>query len=242
MADSASRTSSELVVFFNEPPKKPPRFGGIELLPIDQARSFRLPGPAIGKVVYVRHPVIERELVPFADYDERLARDRYDEALRVFTKLGAARIVATSHSQTTRQDAAGLGGRILKLRVGRSKDAAWSLAADLEGDGAAPIDPRPLRFHDIAGLDALCEGVLNNGWRKGSIRITQSSTLGIDGEVAARLKKAGFSLGLSGKNAKVTEFVIEAAFTPEAAKALDDVVAATDSSSARRSLRRRKHS
>ena len=70
MADSASRTSSQLVVFFNEPPKKPPRFGGIELLPIDQARSFSLPGPAIGKVVYVRHPVIERELIPFADYDD----------------------------------------------------------------------------------------------------------------------------------------------------------------------------
>ena len=86
------------------------------------------------------------------------------------------------------------------------------------------------------------EGVLNNGWRKGSIRITQSSTLGIDGELAARLKKAGFSLGLSGKRAKVTEFVIEAAFTPEAAKALDEVVAATEPSSARRSLRRRKHS
>ena len=237
MVDSAFSTANQLVAFINEPPKKSL---GIEMLPIGQARDFSLPGPAVVNVVYVRHPAIDRELIPFADYDERLARDRYDEALRVFTKLGAARIVATSHSQTTKQGAAKLGVKGFSFGVSKKKGATWSLAADLEGEGASPIDPRPLRFHDIAGLDAVCEGVLNNGWRKGNIHITQSSMLGVDGDFAGMLKKAGFTLGLSGSKAKVTEFMIEAAFTPEAARALDAVVAATEPLPARRPLRRRK--
>lgn len=239
MADSAFSTANQLVAFINEQPKKPPKPLGIELLPIERARNFNLPGPAVVDVVYVRHPLIEQELIPFADYDERLARDRYNEALRVFTKLGAARIVATSHSQTTKEGTAMLGVKGFTFGIGKKRGVTWSLAADLEGEGASPVDPRPLRFHDIAGLDSVCEGVLNNGWRKGNIHITQSSILGVDGEFAAVLKKAGFKLGLSGSKAKVTEFMIEAAFTSETARALDAVVAATEPLPARRPLLRR---
>ena len=55
-------------------------------------------GPTVAGIVYVRHPLHPGELIAFADYDERLSfEDRYEEALRVFTSLGAARIVATSH-------------------------------------------------------------------------------------------------------------------------------------------------
>ncbi len=234
MADSSPRTTNQLVAFVSAPVRKPSKSVSIEMLPLERAREFQMPGPALTRVVYVRHPSSESELIPFADYDERLARDRYQEALRVFTKLGAARIVATTHSQTTKRNDARLGMRGVTLSVGRQRDAAWSLAADLEGDGSRPVDPRPLRFDDIAGLDAVCEGVLHNGWRKGKIRITQSSTLRVDGELAGALKKAGFSLGLSGGRAKAAEFLIEAAFTPEAAKALDAVVEATDSVPSRR--------
>lgn len=239
MTDTANNAANHLVAFFEEQPKKPSKSVGVELLPLGQSRDFLMPGPPLVNVVYVRHPINERELIPFAGYDEKLARDRYEEALRVFTKLGAARIVATSHSQTTKQGSATLGGKGLSLGFGGHKGAAWSLAADLEGEGAPPIDPRPLRFHDIAGLDSVCEGVLNNGWRKSNITITQSSSLGVDGEVAGVLRKAGFKLGMSGGKARVTEFVIEAAFTPEAAKALDATVAATESGSTWRLLRHR---
>ena len=78
-------------------------------------------------------------------------------------------------------------------------------------------------------LDAVCEGVLKNGVKKGRIQITRSATLGIDGELGVRLKKAGFQLGVSGTKVVVTEFVVEAASTPEASKALDEVVAKAES-------------
>lgn len=239
MGDQANNAANHLVAFFDEQPKwRSPKTLGVELVPIDRSRDFELPGPAVINVVYVRHPIDEHELIPFAEFDERMARDRYEEALRVFTKLGAARIVATSHSQTTRQRLAGLRSRTLTIGLRRHESAGWSLAADLEGDGAPPVDPRPLRYHDIAGLDTVCEGVLNNGWRKGNITITQSSSLGVDGEVAGALRKAGFTLGMSGGRARVTEFVIEAAFTPEAAKALDAVVAKAESRPAKPSFLR----
>lgn len=241
MVDSALSGANQLVAFIDESQKKKPsRTYGIELLPIARSSGFHLPGPAVVNVVYVQHPVNHNELVSFADYDERLARDRYEEALRVFTTLGASRIVATSRSETTRQASAKLGAKWLQLRIGKHRGAASSLAADLEGSGAPPIDPRPLRFDDIAGLNAVCEGVLRNGWKTGKITITQSTTLGVDGDFAGALRKAGFSLGLSGNKAKVTEFVIDAAFAPEVAKALDAVVAAAEPASSGPVFRRRR--
>jgi len=241
VTDAATGTGRQLISFFQEPPKRSSNSLGVELLPIEQANGFALPGPAVVGIVYVRHPIDHRELIPFADYDEKLAQDRYNEALRVFTQLGAARIVAASRRQTTKQVVGRLGIRRLGADVGVGKDATWSLTFDQEGDGGVPTDPRPLRFRDEPMLDAVCDGVLNLGVRKGRIQITRSSTLGVDGELGLRLKKAGFKLGVSGTKATVTEFVIEAAFTADAAKDLDAVVARTEPAPipARRSLLRR---
>lgn len=231
MSEAATGTGRQLVSFYQDVPKSSSNSLGIELLPIDSATGFILPGPSIVGIVYVRHPSDDRELIAFADYDEKLAQDRYTEALRVFTKLGAARIVAASRRQTTRQVGGRLGIRKVGADVGAGKDATWSLTFDQEGDGGVPVDPRPLRFRDEPMLDAVCEGVLNLGVKKGRIQITRSSTLGVDGEIGLRLKKAGFKLGVSGTKATVTEFVIEAAFTAEASRDLDAVVATTEPTS-----------
>ena len=241
MTDAATGTGRQLVSFFQDAPKKPSNSVGIELLPIDQASMFVLSGPVVVGTVYVRHPIDNRELIAFADYDEKLAQDRYNEALRVFTKLGAARIVAASRRQTSKQVGGRLGFRRIGADLGVGKDATWSLTFDQEGVGGVPVDPRPLRFHDEPMLDAVCDGVLNLGVRKGRIQITRSSTLGVDGELGLRLQKAGFKLGVSGAKATVTEFVIEAAFTADAAKDLDAVVAKTEppAVAARRSFLRR---
>jgi hypothetical protein len=228
MEDGRTKTGNQLVSFFQETPSKSNSLG-IELLPIERANEFVLQGPTVAGIVYVRHPLDPRELIVFADYDERIDQDRYEEALRVFTSLGAARIVATSHRQTTRQ---GVGKLLVMgkgITVGGVKDAAWSLAFNQEGDGCAPVDPRPLRFRDVPGLEQVCEGVLHNGWKKGRISITRSAALGVDGDLAVKLKKGGFKLGVSGTKVMVTEFVIEAAFTPEASRDLDALVATTES-------------
>lgn len=228
MTDAAAGTGRQLLSFYQNEPRRSSNSLGVELMPIDRANDFVLPGPAVVGIVYVRHPVDDRELIAFADYDEKLAQDRYNEALRVFTKLGAARIVATSRRQTVNQVSGRLGIRRLGADLGAGRDAAWSLTFDQEGLGGTPVDPRPLRFRDEPMLDAVCEGVLNLGVKKGRIQITRSATLGVDGEIGLRLKKAGFKLGVSGSRATVTEFIIEAAFTAEAVKDLDAIVAKTE--------------
>lgn len=228
MADFKTRTGNQLVSFYQEPPRRPSNAIGVELLPMERARDFVLPGPVVVGIVYVRHPIDERELIAFADYDEKVAQDRYKEALRVFTMLGAARIVATSRRQTLKHARGWLKVRDVGLDIGAESDARWSLAFDQEGAGGVPLDPRPFRFPDEPMLDAVCDGVLRLGATKGRIQITRSATLGVDGELAVRLKKAGFQLGVSGTKVVVTEFVVEAAFTPEASKDLDKVVAKTE--------------
>jgi hypothetical protein len=156
MTEHATRTGSQLVSFYQDQPRTLSNSLGVELLPIDRANGFLLPGPAVVGIVYVRHPIDERELIAFADYDEKLAQDRYKETLRVFTKLGAARIVATSRRETLRRASGRLGIRRFGLDVGAGTDAKWSLAFDQEGEGGVPVDPRPLRFSDEPMLDAVC--------------------------------------------------------------------------------------
>lgn len=227
MVDGTTTTGSKLVSFFQERPSKSNSLG-VELLPIQRANDFVLQGPTVVGIVYVRHPLDQRELIAFADYDERLAQDRYEEALRVFTSLGAARIVATTHRQATRHASGKLSFRDHAFFFDRSKETAWSLAFNQEGDGGPPVDPRPLRFRDVPGLEQVCEGVLHAGWKKGRIQITKSASLGVDGDLAVKLKRGGFKLGVSGAKVMVTEFVIEAAFTPEVSRDLDALVATTD--------------
>lgn len=227
MEDATTTTGNQLVSFFQEEQKKPNSLG-VELLPVRRANEFRLQGPTVAGIVYVRHPLDPRELIPFADYDERIDQDRYEEALRVFTSLGAARIVATSRRQTNGEGAGGIQFWGKGLFVRKTKEAVWGLAFNQEGDGGKPVDPRPLRFRDVPGLEQVCEGVLHNGWKKGRISITRSAALGVDGDLAIKLKKGGFKLGVSGSKVTVTEFVIEAAFTPEASRDLDALVAITE--------------
>jgi hypothetical protein len=239
-SEQASTTRNQLVSFYQTEPKKLTNALGVEIMPIARSREFVLTGPAVVGTVYVRHPVDQGELIAFADYDEKLAQDRYKEALRVFTKLGAARIVATSRRETLTKTSGRFGFKMIGGGFVASKNAEWSLAFDQEGTGGSPVDPRPLRFADEPMLDAVCDGVLHLGVKKGRIQITRSATLGVDGELAFQLKKAGFQLGISGSKVVATEFVIEAAFTPELAKELDKVVAKTEAEpAARRSLLRR---
>lgn len=221
-----ARDGQRLVAFYGGPLPRSPNGVGVDLVPIARAGEFVLTGPAVAHQVYVTHPRNDRQLILFADYDEELARDKLNEALRVFTKLGAARIVATSRRQEVRRAEGRFGPPQVRVGVARQKDATWTLALDQRGTGGSPVDPRPLRYRDEPGFDAVCEGVLRLGVQRGRIEITRSSQFDVDGELAAQLRKAKFQLGFGAKRSQITEFVIEAAFTSQEANELDHVVAA----------------
>lgn len=180
----------------------------------------------IANVVYVTHPVDEKRLIPFADFDETLAKDRLDEALRVFTRLGASRVVATANRVEVTRASARIGRRRAGLTVGAGRASSWQLAVDQHGNGGPPEDPRPLRYSDISGLESACEVVLRNGGTHFKIEIETKAQFGVDGELAAKLKKAGFTVSLSADRTRHNQFIIEAVFGKDAAPQLDAVVAA----------------
>jgi hypothetical protein len=222
----AERTGQRLVAFYDARPVRRGDRTGVEQLPLSRASSFELRGPAVARVVYVTHPSDERRLVPFADYDEELARDRLIEALRVFTELGASRIVATSNRSDRSRVGINAGKGVAGLHVAGTHKSSWTVAFDHRGTGAAPRDPRPLRYPDEPGVEAACEGVLRLGGQRYKIEIERTTQYGADGELGVRLKRAGFKLGVSGSRTQSNLFVIEAVFGPEAVTELDPVVEA----------------
>jgi hypothetical protein len=218
------RSGQRLVSFYDSNRRRTSE--GVDQISIREAGEYNVSGPVIANVVYVTHPVDEKRLIPFADFDETLARDRLDEALRVFTALGASRVVATANRLDVARSSAGMGRRRGGLTVSVGRGSSWQLAVDQRGNGGTPIDPRPLRYSDISGLESACDVVLRNGGSHFKIEIESKAQFGVDGELAAKLKKSGFTVSLSADRTRHNQFIIEAVFGKDAAAKLDAVVAA----------------
>lgn len=68
--------------------------------------------------------------------------------------------------------------------------------------------------------------MLRNGGTHFKIEIETKAQFGVNGEPAAKLKKAGFDVSLSAERTRHNQFIIEAVFGKDAAPRLDSVVAA----------------
>lgn len=99
------RTGQRLVSFYDASRRRTSE--GVDQFSILEAGGYTINGPVIANVAYVTHPVGEKRLIPFADFDETLAKDRLDEALRVFAGLGASRVVATANRVEVTRASAG---------------------------------------------------------------------------------------------------------------------------------------
>lgn len=218
------RSGQRLVSFYDISPRRTAE--GVDQISLREASEYTVSGPVIANVVYVTHPVDEKRLVPFSDFDETLARDKLDEALRVFTALGASRVVATANRVDVARASARMGRSRAGLTVSTGRGSSWQLAVDQRGNGGSPIDPRPLRYADISGLESACDVVLRNGGSHFKIEIESKGQFGVDGDLAAKLKKSGFTVSLSADRTRHNQFIIEAVFGKDSAATLDAVVAA----------------
>ena len=216
-----------LVVFGEELPKKA-RGLGIDLVPLGRSHQFDVQdGRPLPNVVYVGHPVRNGVLVPFADYDEQVARDKLQEALRVLNSLGAAEIVAKEERTNTSESRADGPLKVVNGRFNRKKMVQRKVAYEQHGTGSAPVDPRPLRYPGEPGLDSACEGVLVNGVKTLRIEIISESQFSVDGEIGVMLKKAGLKLGASVQKSELRTFLIQASFKG-ATLPKDDVAAMSE--------------
>ena len=213
-SDTFQRNGQRLVAFYDRPRNSSGDTRGVDLLPIADAQRYVLQGPAVSRLVYITHPSSEQRLVPFADYDEQLARDKLNEALRVVNCLGASHVIAKAMKGSVTSARGGAGASIGSLTIGGEKSARWDVAYEQDGTGGRAADPRPLMYPDEPGFEAACVAVLNNGASSVKIEIIRQSQFSVESELAAGLKKAGFQLGVTAEKNRYSVFVIEARFGP----------------------------
>lgn len=214
---------SELVVFSPsadwEPGTKLAKNPTIEVLPLDARTHFAFyRNQSRAGLAYVRHPHFPTYLVPFNEYDEFVLVDKYNEVLRVLTALGASTVDCTSHRARGRA----LSVRALVkgngLRGGREARSSSSFDYHHEGSGAAPRDPRPLRWPGEPGIESAIVAVLQNRATSVRITVTRESHLTANAEVAGTLKKVGVDLGLSKGNSQVDTLEFRATFPAQGSR------------------------
>lgn len=212
-ASARLQSANRFVALFEKPPKSTADTAGVDLSPISAAQGFQLQGPAAVKLVYVTHPRNEDRLVPFAEYDEELARDKLNEALRIVNMLGASHVIAraerSSHASFKARAKAGplRGGSAERKKSGESEFA-------YEGHrvGSPPRDPSHLLYPDEPGFHSAVYGALINGARSVRIEIRGLSVFTVSGDLGVSLKKVGFQLGATSETRQFNFFVIEAEF------------------------------
>jgi hypothetical protein len=205
---------SQLLAYYDE--NKVELKGKVELhqLPMSTAaESDSTEGVIRPSLVYVRAPSTAGSLlIPFGEYDDWSLRDRYNEALRIMSALGASAITCETFGEVTvrRRFGAkvfGKGGEMSQQRIENS-----GFDYHHEGAGGSPRDPRPLRWPDEPGFAAAVTNVLENGVTEVVINIKSNRTHAIDGSLGVDLKKLGFELGGMSQRSGVTSLHIRADF------------------------------
>jgi hypothetical protein len=205
------------VVFGDENLEDKTRQAGAELLPLSGAREFEIPGgPAVTRTVYITHPANPRVLVPFAEYDDKLAQDKSNEALRIFNVLGASHVIAKAFRGSTRWASTSAKSTPATGKAVAKSKSNYDVAYEQVGTGGRPSDPRPLTYPQEPGFEAACEAVLRNGATRMRIEISRESQFSLNGNVGKRFAKFGLELGASVGSEHVSNFVVEATFGQQA--------------------------
>ena len=190
--------------------------GKVEILQLPMssaAESTSTEGAIRPSLVYVRAPISTGSLlIPFGEYDEWSLRDRYNEALRIMSALGASSITCETFREVIvrRGLRARVGGRNGELAQQRLDNSGFDYRHT--GAGSAPRDPRPLRWPDEPGFAAAVANVLENGVIDVAINIKSNRSHTIDGSLGLQLKGLGFDLGGGSQNSGATSLHIRAIF------------------------------
>lgn len=124
-----------------------------------------------------------------------MVRDRYNEAIRIMSTLGASAITCETYGGGTvrrglRARVLGRGGEMTHQRI---ENSGFDVRHD--GAGSAARDPRPLRRPDEPGFAAAVSSVLENGATEVVINIRSNRTHAVDGALGLELKRVGLDLG-----------------------------------------------
>lgn len=198
----------QLMAFYDEEPIKAKNASVVQM-PLVQADDYTFGNePTAVRTIYVRHPRIERRLVPYGQYDSLLMTDKFNEALRIVQMLGAHTVITKAY----RGDLSRFALKAKGVGLDAEKANREEIAFDQLGSGGPPRDPGPTSYPDAAGFEAARHAVLLNGAQRVQITIESESAFRVDSDIAGVLKKVGFSLGAAGEKAQVRMLKIEAYF------------------------------
>lgn len=194
---------------------------GVDILqlPISSAEGSRSVDRMIHtSLVYIQLPnEMGPFLVPFGEYDEWSLRDRYNEALRIMNTLGAAEIRCETFHEVAKKGGGHLdvhwpGHHEADVELVQEKVANSDFDFKHRGAGAAPRDPRPLRWPDEPGFTAAVMAVLEASAYEVEFNIRSESTHAVDGTLAAKFNGCGFALGGGTERSGTTTLHMRATF------------------------------
>jgi hypothetical protein len=163
---------------------------------------------------YRRHPLRPQFLIPYRQFDEVVLLEKFNEAIRVMTTLGASDVQCTSFRTFERER--GGSFRLPKPDVDveaaatTEKKVASGYDYEQHGAGAPPRDPRPLTWPDEPGIASAVDAVLNNGARHVRISVSREHTTSRKFE--AKLQAMKISLGAKAASERADRLLFEATF------------------------------
>jgi len=188
----------------------------VDLEPEERRSAYRFHRDAFSlRLAYVRHPHYSQFLIPLSEYTEYVLQDKFNEALRVLTALGASTIRCSSH----RTQSKSFGGamrvpKVVKVDAKRGHTSNSHFDYEYAGAGAAPVDPRPLKWPSEPGMQAAIDGVLRNGATSVRITVKRDDAITMDAEIPLRLRKIGVEFGLHSTRSQVDTLDFDATFPP----------------------------
>jgi hypothetical protein len=182
------------------------------------------PGHPRRKVVYVGHPFLKQQYMPFASFHRALFEQKVIEAMELLAGLGATsiKIRQVAGTEASASIAASLGVPVqgAKVDVGseigkRRSESGEILASATLAPTQAPRVPNDLIWYPH---ERFWQGVtrmrLENGLEAYSLEVNYDEDYGINAKVSAKLEKIGFDIGGSYSNIESTKWVMQGEFAP----------------------------
>lgn len=184
--------------------------------------SFQLP-PAhpSDRVIYVAHPVIPKQYIPFADFHRFVFEHKFSELVKLLSHLGAKTIEVHHVRGWGKESIGNLSLKLDKIAQGKKSDIKATQTecteqtilykAEFEGHGPS-IPANLLWLREEQGWQQIAEQRLNHGLQNFELYYKYTSDFSINATTAATLKKIGFELGGEFEGFTLTEWRIKGTF------------------------------
>lgn len=182
------------------------------------------PGHPRRKVVYVGHPFLKQQYIPFASFHRVLFEQKAIEAMELLAGLGATSIklrqVAGTEASASIATSLGVPVQGAKVEVGSEFGHQGSRRGEILASATlaprhAPRVPDGLIWYPH---ERFWQGVtnmrLNNGLETYSLEVNYEEDYGINAKVSAKIQKIGLDIGGSYSNVESTKWVMQGEFAP----------------------------